>query len=255
MTFKLPASMRYAEEKTQHPGFEFNYMKGLESPLREQLSALTRKITESKWYYRNPNDLAPTELILGSKEYWLPSNKILDNCHSYYRTYDDAIPNPPRMNSKIWFSRRLKTQCNVCLEIYKPHKDRQRYCYACRLWFHLQCVGDAVGNDFGDPKIDFHTRTTEGTIDIEAEGDDGFPVIFNEVIQQPSVRGHGGEYNWDNNWLITGSGVQKGLIARWREEDCYPDDWLKLFGENFLQDFVIEKRWKFYACPHCASNI
>ena len=48
MTFKLPASMRYAEEKTQHPGFEFNYMKGLESPLREQLSALTRKITESK---------------------------------------------------------------------------------------------------------------------------------------------------------------------------------------------------------------
>lgn len=230
-------------------------MRGLESSLREQLFALTLQITESNWYYRNPNDLAPTELILASKEYWLPSNVIMDNCLTYFRTFDDSIPDPPRMNSQIWFSRECKSKCTICGDLYKPHKDRERYCYSCRLWFHLQCLGDVVGDDFGDPTIDFLTRTTEETIDVEEEGEDGFPAIFNDVIQQPTVRGHGGEYNWDNNWLNTGSGVQKGLIARWREEDSYPDDWLKLLGENFLQDFVIEKRWKFYACPCCARNI
>jgi len=61
----------------------------------------------------------------------------------------------------------------------------------------------------------------EETINVE-ESEDGFPAIFNDVIQLPTVRGHGGEYNWDNNWLTTGSGVQKGLIARWREQDSYP---------------------------------
>lgn len=58
-------------------------------------------------YYRNPNDLAPTELRLRSKECWLPSNIIIDNCGSFFRIYDDSIPDPPRMNSQIWFSRGL----------------------------------------------------------------------------------------------------------------------------------------------------
>jgi len=159
------------------------------------------------------------------------------------------------MNSKIWFSRESQTQCTVCSDPYKPHKDRERYCYSCRLWFHLQCLGDVVGDDLGDPTIDFLTCTTEETIDVEEESEDGFPAIFNDVIQRPTVRGHGGKYNWDNNWLNTGSGVQKGLIAKWREEDSYPDGWLKLLGENFLEDFVIEKRWKFYECPRCARSI
>lgn len=227
--------------------------------MSNKLSALTPHIIEINWYYRNPSDLAPTELILRSKEYWLPSNTIIDNTRWYFQEFDDDIPDPPRMNAQIWFSRSKETRCTVCISPYKPHKHRQRYCHSCQLWFHLQCLGNVVGDDSSEPPatIDFYPCDTasEEAVDIEAVGEDGFPAIFNDVVQQPTVRGHGGVYDWDNNWLTTGSGVQKGLIAKWREEGICPDDWLKLFGENFLQDFIIEKRWKFYACPSCARNI
>ena len=102
----------------------------------------------------------------------------------------------------------------MCSNPYKPHKDRQHYCYTCRLWFHLQCLGDTVGDEFGDPTIAFYTRTTdsEETVDFEAEDENDFPAIFN-IIQQPTVRGHGGELNWDNNWLnIFRVGFRRGSL-------------------------------------------
>ena len=46
--------------------------------------------------------------------------------------------------------------------------------------------------------------------------------------------GHGGIYDFDNNWLNTGSGVQKGLISKWREEVC-PDKWEKQSGRIFTK--------------------
>ena len=178
---------------------------------------------------------------------------------SFFQEFDDSLPDPPRINSQTWFHRRVKTPCMVCNAPYAPHRDRQRYCYTCNCWYHIKCLGDVVGEDSksGDhsESLDFNVSDNQGTLDIESLDSDGFPTIFSDVLKSPTVRGHGGVYNWDNNWAITGSGVQKSLIESWRQEGDCPEDWLKMLGENFLEDFIIGKSWKFYTCPTCRINI
>lgn len=168
----------------------------------------------------------------------------------YFREFDDSIPNPSRQNSKIWFHRRTKTVCSVCESTYKPHRDRQRFCHECALWFHLSCLG-------GDKsaEIDFEPTNNQGELEVEKLGEDGLPAVFGEVLRGPTTRGHGGDYDFDNNWLNTGSGAQKGLIAKWRGEGVCPEDWLNQLGENFLQDFLIGKSWTVYNCPTCGGEV
>jgi hypothetical protein len=169
----------------------------------------------------------------------------------YFKEFDDSLAAPARMNSKIWFHRSSKVLCKSCQEPYAPHQDRQRYCDTCKSWYHVRCLQDLATD--GD-LVDFDL-TANQPIDTESREDNGLPQIFYAVLAGPNVRGHGGVYNWENNWLVTGSGVQKGMIAEWMEEGECPETWLELLGEGFLEDFLVGKSWKFYSCPTCAINI
>jgi len=62
-------------------------------------------------------------------------------------------------------------------------------------------------------------------------------------------------YNFDNNWLNTGSGVQKGLISEWKEARLLPETWSQALGEDFLTDFLEWVSWKLYACPLCSGKV
>jgi hypothetical protein len=172
----------------------------------------------------------------------------------FFRVFDDSIPNPPRMNSQIWFYRPTKSLCPECNGPYLLHEDRQRFCDSCMSWFHVKCLhGFSEDND--DDSVDYMVPNVQRPLDIDTLNNEGFPAIMDGVLENPTVRGHGGHYDFDNNWLNTGSGVQKGLIKDWYKEDSYPHEWLEELGENFLQDFVIEKSWKFYGCPLCGLRV
>ncbi|KAF8799110.1 hypothetical protein BYT27DRAFT_7202127 [Phlegmacium glaucopus] len=199
--------------------------------------------------------LAPTELLFDDKVEWISSDKIIDNMRWYFRVFNDSSPTPPRMNSQIWFLRQERTKCTICQGDYNPAIDQQRYCYECQLWFHDGCLGDVVvGLDWATDQ-DYLVIDQEEELDKEMLGDDGLPAIFDQVLQGPTVRGQAGEYDFDNNWLNTGSGVQKGLIEDWQKQEQCPEDWLEQLGENFLEDFLGGKTWKFYACPICSSHV
>jgi hypothetical protein len=122
------------------------------------------------------------------------------------------------------------------------------------MWFHLKCLGDVIRDD-GDPMIDYNIPTNPKPLNLEVFNPFGFPAIMDEVLERPTVRGHGGKYNFDNNWLNTGSGAQQGMIKEWIKKEAFPNNWLERLGENFLPDFVIEKNWKFYACPLCGLEV
>ena len=120
----------------------------------------------------------------------------------------------------------------------------------CGGWVHLGCLEGG-----GEDEEDFEVPANQGTLDIETVGEDGSPAVFDQVLGGPTVRGHGGVYDWNNNWLNTGSGVQKGLVEEWRASGSVPDDWVSRMGENFLEDFVIGKSWKFFPCPSCGGQM
>jgi hypothetical protein len=102
---------------------------------------------------------------------------------------------------------------------------------------------------------DFDIPPNQGILDTESLGDDGLPSILKEVLSRPTVRGHGGEFTFEDCWLNTGSGVQKAMIEKWKVDGTVPGDWLKQLGENFLEEFVIGKTWKRYPCILCSSQI
>jgi len=80
--------------------------------------------------------------------------------------------------------------------------------------------------------------------------------ILDEVLKGSMVWGHGeGGYNFDNNWLNTGSRVQRGLIVGWKLVGVIPEMWSQELGENFLKDFLEEISWKSYVCPLYAGRI
>jgi hypothetical protein len=105
--------------------------------------------------------------------------------------------------------------------------------------------------------MDYDEPDKQRHLDIEGFNFDGFPAILEEVLEMPTVRGHRGDYDFDNNWLTTGSGVQKGLINKWfgKDSELLPTKWLEELGEDFLEDFVIDKTWKFYQCPLCGLEV
>jgi hypothetical protein len=195
--------------------------------------------------------LSPTELVLSDHIDWVPSGDIIDNMRQYFRVFDDSLANPPRMNSKIWFHRVAKTLCTVCNNPYLPHLERQRYCHDCKEWIHLGCLTFEGDNLFPD----FEVPSNQGVLDIEKLGEDGVPQILDAVLSRPTVRGHGGIYDLENNWLNTGSGVQKGLIQIWKGEGRVPENWLEELGEGFLEDFIIGKSWKLFPCIRCSGLI
>ena len=170
---------------------------------------------------------------------------------NYFCEFDDSLHNPPRMNSQIWFHRVTKTPCQICRQTYRPHLDRQHHCGVCQEWYHLHCLGV----DVKEEEQDFEEVPNPGLPDFETLGEDGLPAIFKRICDGPTVRGHGGEYDWANNWLNTGSGVQIGLIEDWRNSGRVPEDWLKMLGENFVEDFVMGKVWKWYSCPVCGGQL
>lgn len=177
---------------------------------------------------------------------------IRGNLEDWFRIYDDSLPDPPRFNSQIWFIRMTKTPCESCKTEYLPHIDRQRYCYSCNKWMHVSCLE----RDFDEEAYpDFEIPSQQEDLDLKTLGDDGHPLIFEEIISGPTVRGHGGHYRFEDCWLITGSGVQKALVQKWREEGELPEDWLEKLGENFLEEFVIEKKWKWFRCTFCAAKL
>lgn len=202
-------------------------------------------------YSSNPLKLSPTELVLSDDTDWVPSTMIIDNLGSHFQEFDDSLSEPPRISSKIWFHRTTKALCKKCEEPYLPELDRQRYCDSCRSWYHVRCLINPSPEV--DPKD--YDKTKHQAIDTVSLGEDGLPEIFDAVLAGPNVRGHGGKYKWDNNWAITGSGVQKGLIAEWKDVGQVPENWLELLGEGFLKNFLVGRCWKFYPCPTCAVNI
>jgi uncharacterized protein YcnI len=80
-------------------------------------------------------------------------------------------------------------------------------------------------------------------------------LIFDDILSRPTVRGHGGNFRFKDCWLNTGSGVQKGLVEKWKADGILPQDWLKDLGENFLEEFVVSKEWKRYNCPLCSGRV
>jgi len=157
------------------------------------------------------------------------------------------------MNSQIWFHRPSKTKCTVCELFYIPHQDCQLYCHSCNLWFHLGCLG------VDDPKDLAHDHIpsiNQPPLDVDKLGEDGFPAVFEEVLWGPTLRGHWDDYDnydWDNNWFNTGSGVQ-ALMRQWVGEGACPDDWLAQLGEIFLEDFRAV-HWKFFTRPTCGGKV
>lgn len=175
---------------------------------------------------------------------------ILGDLEDWFRIFDDSLADPPRANSQIWFYRPTKTPCSSCQKDYHPHIDRQRYCYNCSKWFHVQCTED---HTVIFP--DFTVVTNPPELDTEISGEDGLPLILEEIISRPAVRGHGGRFSFDDCWLNTGSGVQKALAIKWREENDLPEDWLAQLGEKFLEEFVIDKNWKWFRCSFCSGKL
>jgi hypothetical protein len=112
----------------------------------------------------------------------------------------------------------------------------------------VECISE------DDDSPDFKVPSNQGTLNIETL-QDGFPEILYEVMHRPMVRGHMGEYDFNNNWATMGSSSQQGLIQEWRDGGTLPENWLALLGKNFLQDFVIKKTWKVYSCPRCSRSI
>jgi hypothetical protein len=148
----------------------------------------------------------------------------------------------------------------MCTEFYHVEDDRQRFCHTCHQWFHVRCLrgDDHVGGgdeDEDDEEIDFNLSSNQGVVNTTKLGADGLPSIFDDVLRGPTVRGHAGQYNFDNNWLNTGSGVQKALIREWKAAGTCPDDWLAQLGENFLEDFTVGKVWENYICATCGSPV
>lgn len=201
-------------------------------------------------FLRN-NNLAPTELVRSENREWIGKELVIDNMGNFFRSFHDGILEPPRMNSQIWFERRTKTPCPPCGLCYCPHQDRQRYCSTCSAWIHISCLDDS----FGPQSLDY-TISPDPVVDPANLNAPELLALCEKVLEGPSVRGHGGSYetyDWDNNWLNTGSGVQKGLIRAWKEEGAVPADWEKGLGENFLQDFL-KKSWTTYTCPSCGLS-
>jgi hypothetical protein len=135
----------------------------------------------------------------------------------------------------------------ACRQPYRPVADRQRYCASCHAWIHVECMGEKSGVDF-DP-VDLVTP-----LDVDEVDEHGNPAIWNQVLSCPTVRGHHGRYDFENTWLITGSGTQKAWIEEWKAMGRFPDNWQVLFGERFLED-VLHKRFRPYYCPACRDEI
>jgi hypothetical protein len=173
---------------------------------------------------------------------------IQDNMGNFFRPFDNSLLEPTRMNSQIWFERRTKTICRPCKDYYAPHQDQQHYFSGCKEWIHIQCLDE----DFGPGSLDY-TASFNPVIDPSTLPNDQlleFLELCEQFLDGPTVWGHGGmyeTYNWNNNWVNTGSSVQKGLVRRWQEARVVPADWVKSLGEDFLEDFL-EKDWVFYIC-------
>ena len=72
--------------------------------------------------------------------------------------------------------------------------------------------------------VDFDPVDVVKPLDVDEVDEDGNPAIWNEVLSCPTVRGHHGHYDFENSWLITGSGTQKGWIEDWKAAGSFPDD-------------------------------
>lgn len=111
----------------------------------------------------------------------------------------------------------------------------------------MECLGEKSS-------VDFDPYDIVPEIDAEAVDADGFPAVWEMVLGCPTVRGHHGHYDFNDCWLITGSGTQKKMIEDWRAKHEAPADWQGAFGENFLVD-LLRKKFRVYTCPNCDSKI
>lgn len=184
----------------------------------------------------------------------------------YFQEWRDDNPSPQRINSKTWFHRLSRTPCPTCDEEYDPELDRQRYCVECKVWYHVECLGennldveeddsnDAEDAEDADDAEDAEDKEVLQLVDVEELDAEGLPKAWEVVLEAPTVRGHHGVYNFDNNWLNTGSGTQKRLVEEWKAEKRAPDDWMVQLGENFLTDLA-SIRFKRYTCVNCQATI
>lgn len=171
----------------------------------------------------------------------------LDTMGPFYKEWSDSDGHPPRINSKTWHRRLTRTPCSQCHILYRPALDRQRYCEGCALWFHVECIGE-------DSEEDFEEAEAAPKVDPSEADEEGFPLVWRSILTAPSVRGHHGHYDFENNWLITGSGTQKQMIKGWVESKVIPENWEALLGENFLYD-IVSKEFRAYDCPACDAKI
>ena len=137
---------------------------------------------------------------------WLSDEHIIDTMDTFFKSFDDSSHNPAWFNSQIWFHRKMKTPCPPCGRDYLPHHDRQHYCYNCEKWIHISCLDSGEGDLL---YLDFNLQLNQESLNIQKLGEDGLPLIFNEVLSKLTVRGHGGQFSFEDSWLYTGSEVQK----------------------------------------------
>jgi hypothetical protein len=118
---------------------------------------------------------------------------------------------------------------------------------------HVECLLDEEGNTPAQDD-DFILVANPPVNTATMEEDDLWPLL-DKVLEGPTVRGHGGthKFDWENNWLNTGSGVQISAISSWKNEGVIPGDWEKSLGELFLEDFL-GKSWTRYICTTCGLD-
>ena len=109
------------------------------------------------------------------------------------------------------------------------------------MWFHVECLEG--------PDSDVEEKNEEDTdaeednqvlriVDPTQVDEEGILRAWRMVLEVPTVCSHNGHYDFDNNWLNTGSGTQKQLVKGWKAEKTIPEDWMAKLGEGFLIDLA-----------------
>jgi hypothetical protein len=99
-----------------------------------------------------------------------------------------------------------------CKKGWNPDEQEQRYCYACRHWFHIECLPTSK------------EKTQAFVVDVMRDGESGVPTILWEMAYQPAARGGERHFTAGNIRLTTKA---RGLLS----------------SEKARQDFTGNERW------------
>lgn len=188
--------------------------------------------------------------ILSNWFFLISKNHNTDVAGAYFKTFDDSVEDPPRINSKTWFHRVVESRAGCCRKKYDIEGDRQRFCRKCSKWMHFKCMRLEEGDEGEQDWVERGEGWEEPNMSDVAQQME----ICRSIGEGPVVRGHDNQFDWENNWLTTGSGRQVSVARFWAFDGTVPDGWLTELGENFVKEFL-GKRWKKGKCPRCEAWI